>query len=282
MKKFALAVILLALCSLSYAQSPGGANPNEAAALLAQKNAAENASHSQFSPAECSFTFASSTGHTFLKYCVTVNGNITSFESPQSHEQLNAGFAGEGYGLCDFTPGTASYNDYGGFGDSGNFGPASVVNQNANLVKIARTTSDDIWTLTQTISQVAGVFPAAKIVMTLTNNSAIVRRGNLLRYADVDSAGLFQNSFDATDNSAFGWNPALQGNGSGLMLQDIGNSAFHFAYTQTLASGPAPCDPFANISFTTQSAVDGSVVIVYRFMIPAHKSLTVTVGYRPM
>jgi hypothetical protein len=61
-KKLALAVIMLALCSFSSAETPGAAsvkNQQEAAAALAQQNIAQAASHSPFSTSACSFTFTS-------------------------------------------------------------------------------------------------------------------------------------------------------------------------------------------------------------------------------
>jgi len=282
-KKAFLALAMLALSTISFAQTLAIASLQpEASALQAQDNAAETAPHSLSSTSACSFTFTSGTGLTFLKYCVTVNGNITSFESPAGEEQINFGAAGEGYGVCDFAGGTA-YNDYAGFGDSGNWGPASIVSQSAKSVKIARTTSDGIWTLTQTISMVAGLPPSAKIVMTLTNNSAVSRQGQLLRYADVDSAGIpQQNNFDATINSAFGWNPGREPSASGLMLQNGSSSIHALAFAQNVPDGPSPCVPFSHMSNSTQIAIDGSVVLLYRFQVAAHRSQTVTVSYRPM
>jgi len=276
-KKTLLALALLALSALSLAQAP----KQEAVALLAQKNAAEAVPHSPLSTTECAFTFTSGTGLTFLKYCVTANGNITSFESPSGQEQINAGTAGEGYGMCDFTGGTG-YNDYAGFGDSANWEPATVVSQSAKSVKIARTTSDGVWKLTQTISQIGGTSPYAKIAMTLTNNSSVTRQGQLIRYADVDAASISQNNFDLTVNSAFGWNPGREPAGSGLMLQNVGNTIHPLAFTQEVPDGPVPCVPFAHMSNSTQIASDGSVAILYRFQIAAHRSQTVTVSYRPM
>jgi len=277
-----LAFAMLALGVLGFAQTPAIANVQpESAALQAQRNAAEAAPHSSFSTSACSFTFTSGSGLTFLKYCVTANGNITSFASPVGEEQINVGVAGEGYGVCDFAGGTA-YNDYAGFGDSGNWGPASIVSQSAKSAKIARTTSDGIWTLTQTISMVAGLPPSAKIVMTLTNNSGISRQGQLIRYADVDAGGVSENNFDATVSGAFGWNPGREPSASGLMLQNSSSSIHALAFAQDVAPGPAPCVPFTHMSNSTQIAIDGSVVLLYRFEIAAHRSQTVTVSYRPM
>jgi hypothetical protein len=55
-----------------------------------------------------------------------------------------------------------------------------VLSHDAKSVKIARTTADGNWTLTQTITQVTGP-PSAKIAMALTNNTSVTRQAFLLR-----------------------------------------------------------------------------------------------------
>lgn len=174
MKKLVLAVTVLALCSLSLAETPSGNvnNQQEAAAGLAQKNTAQAAPHSPFATSACSFTFTSGANNTFLKYCVTDNGNITQLETPKGHEHIAVGDFAERYGFCDLNSNVA-YDDYADVGDTGNWGPATVVSQTAKSVKIARTTSDRVWTLTQTITQVAGMSPSVRISMALTNNTAV-------------------------------------------------------------------------------------------------------------
>src|SRR5712692_10533059 len=124
MKKLVLAVTVLALCSLSFAATPSAKKidlAKEAAAATTQKNAAEALPHGVNATSTCSFTFTSGVNNTFLKYCVTVNGNITQLETPLGHEHIAVGAFGEGYGVCDTTTGIG-YDDYADFGDSGNWG----------------------------------------------------------------------------------------------------------------------------------------------------------------
>ena len=193
---------------------------------------------------QCSFTFTSGNFLTFLQYCVTANGNIIQFETPEDTMLIAAKDLGEGYGICDATT-NVSYSDFGGLGDSGNWEPARVVNHTATSVKIARTTADGIWTLTQTITQVTGP-PSAKIVMALKNNSSNSREAFLLRYADADADGEVTNSFDATLNSAFGWNSVSADNPFGLVLQNLGTVTFGYdAFVQGVPDAPDPCNPFA-------------------------------------
>ena len=262
MKKFALALTVLALSSLSFA---GDSNP---------KNVDRD---TPLPSINCEFTFTAGASNTFLRYCVTDGGNILGIEGPQGHFMVPDNR--EGYGVCDESTGVA-YDDYGSFGDTGNWGPATVVSHSAKSVKIARTTNDGIWTLTQTISQVTGNTPMAKASMTLKNNTGVDRIALLMRYADVDADGVSENSLDGTRNSAFGWNPAGSGITFGLALQNVGTSPFHEGFAQNVPQGPAPCTPFANIGLTTLTATDGSLVMLYDLHVPKGASKTVTVSYR--
>jgi hypothetical protein len=282
-KKVVFAVAVLVPCSFSFAQTPSTVSVNrqaEVAAALAQQSSAETVLHSLLATSTCSFTFTSGAGETFQKFCVTANGNITQFEAPQGKEHIAVGAVGEGYGICDFSH-NVSYTDYADFGDSGNWNPATLVSQTAKSVKIARTTSDGIWTLTQTITQVTGNVPSAKVAMTLKNNSGISRIVFLLRYADVDAGGVFLNSLDATNKSAFGWNSRAGGNPFGLLLQNaVPTSVSHQGFTQTVPQGPDPCDEFTHLANGTQTGADGSIAMDYAVNLAKGASTTVTVAYK--
>ena len=127
--------------------------------------------------------------------------------------------------MCDLSTNT-EYFDYALFGDSPNWEAPALISQNATSVKIARTTSDGFWSLTQTFTQVAGTSPSVKVAMVITNNTTIDRTVFLMRYADVEPDHLFTSSMGATSNSAFAWdqtvsaNIGLRGN-FGLMLQGV-------------------------------------------------------------
>jgi hypothetical protein len=100
---------------------------------------------------DCWFLFKSGANNTRLLYCVTANGNIPLIGTSYDRSQIGGG--GEGYGICNESPAT-QYHDYA-TGDSGNWKPATVVSLTKASVKIARTTSDGNWTLTQPITKVA-------------------------------------------------------------------------------------------------------------------------------
>src|SRR5262245_32702571 len=108
-------------------------------------------------------------------------------------------------------------------GDSGNWGPAKVVSTADSSIRIVRSTSDGVWTLTQTITQLASS-QAVRVTMALKNNTSTGRLAFFMRYADVDVSGTSDNNFDATLTSAFGWNSFGKPNPPfGLMVQNVGN-----------------------------------------------------------
>ena len=85
----------------------------------------------------------------------------------------------------------------------GTWGAPVLLSSTASVVRIARTTTDGLWTLTQTITKQPGVQPYAKITMALKNNTGITKDAYLVRYADVDPASgpftdsTFLESFDS-------------------------------------------------------------------------------------
>lgn len=243
--------------------------------------APENRPTGTDSTSTCAFTFSSGAGITYLKFCVTVNGNITQLETPAGHEHIAAGLINEGYGICNETPPTA-YWDYADDGDSGTWGPASVVSQTLTSIKITRTTSDGIWTLTQTITQ-DKTTPAVKILMALKNNTGVARVAYLVRYADVDADATAVNDFGATVNSAAGWiNSSYAVIGHGLMLQNVRTSKFGYAngFVQTTYHGPNPCAFAFNAQSTALDFYDGSVLMAYADTIGAGKTKTATMIYK--
>jgi hypothetical protein len=293
--KTLILVVGVVLGSFAFAQEPGksSANPQQqATAASAQTGFARSAIRSQLATSLCAFTFTSGSGETFVKYCVTANGNITQLEMPQFHEHLAAGAFGEGYGICDASFGV-EYFDYADFGDSVNWGPATLVTQSATLVKIARTTADGAWTLTQNITMVPGTSPTVKVAMALRNNTTTDRVAFLMRYADVDANSSFINSFGATSNSGFGWDPTvfanigLRGNfGVNLVADalpqqlspDLGPQGF----TQSTPAGPSPCNPYSQMFAGLNTAADGSVVAIYELGVPKKGSKSVTMHYKGM
>jgi hypothetical protein len=274
----ALACMMLAGSISAFAASPTGSQ--QAAAAEAKKSAADAAPVSPLATDDCSYNFASGVNNTFLQYCVTVNGNIMQLTTPVGQPQITKGTDGEGYGVCDVTG--VSYSDYGLIGTTPNWNPASLVSLSGTSVKIARTTSDGIWTLTQTITEVVSN-SSIKVVMALKNNTAATRNAFILRYADVDAVGQPLNNLDGTHNSAMAWMSTPRGavNGFGLMLQNVGTSLFDYdGFVQNIAQGPNPCNYAANFTAGVVTKTDGSLVLTYVGTIPAHGTKTFTMMYR--
>jgi hypothetical protein len=225
-----------------------------------------------------------------MKYCITVNGNFAGFQSPAGVEMLDQSGSFEGYAICDFTNSSTQYYDYGNV-DSGNWGGPVLLVNNATEVKIERTTSDGLWTLTQTIMKIAGTPPYAKVIMALKNNSAESKEAVLLRYAnaapdDAASSGNFKENYDGTFNSAWGYIPeptnyATPSGPYGLMLQNVGNptpvsallSREGFAITGF--AGPNPCSAGTNFAGTLVD-VQGSIVYWYLFDLTKEQTVSVT------
>jgi hypothetical protein len=234
----------------------------------------------------CTYTFTIGSGRTYLQFCVTVNGNITEFQSPSGVEQLSPGgsSAFEGYGICDLTNSNTAYWDYAGDGDSGNWNPPSTVTHNGTMVKIARTTSDGAWTLTQTISIVGGANPYAKMIMALKNNSGETKDAYLIRYANaVPVSGYpYDQNYGGAFDAAVAYSEDTNG---GMLLQDSGPPApasigyNYAAFAIPSLTGPAPCDP-AGTWVGTLNDSQGSLVDWY--LIPTLKkeqTFTVTERY---
>jgi hypothetical protein len=230
----------------------------------------------------CSFNFTANSGDKLLKFCVTANGNITQLETPAGQELISHGTIAEGYGVCNESPAT-TYFDYAGDGDSGNWNPPTTLSSSATSVKIARTTSDGIWTLTQTFT-LDKATPAVKIAMALKNNTLVTRKAYLIRYADVDAGFASSNNFDGTANSAFGWtSTAGVLDAWGLMLKNTGvRWSFTNGFGETTFHGPNPCAFENNWPGHIVTATDGSIVLAYSDNIAAGKTKTATMAYRGM
>lgn len=236
----------------------------------------------------CTHQFTYGSGDTYLQFCVTVNGNIVEFQSPAGIEQIAQGTIGEGYGICDEGLST-QYYDWAGDGDSGNWAAPVLVSESSDTVKIERTTSDGLWTLTQTINLVAGTNPYAKIVMQLKNNADVAKYADLMRWANAQPAdpGVYgyKENLDSTFDSAWAYVPIAFGAPGnppyGLMLQNVGATPFtsRGGYTLNTPDAPPSCDPGAGYNGTLTN-VDGSIFYFYELGLMAKgKTDTVSVRY---
>lgn len=237
----------------------------------------------------CTYNFTAGSRYTYMNYCITANGNFANFQSPAGVEMLDQNGSFEGYGICDFAT-NVSYFDYN-YADSGNWNAPTTVLSTATEVKIERTTSDGLWTLTQTILRVAGPPPYAKMTMALKNNSGTTKNAYLMRFANFnpDHAAATGNSFenyDSSQQSVWGYNSladaALNGSDQyGMMLQNadpVLSSAVvtWFTFTQASAAGPDPCNPYLSGTITYGN---GSGVLSWRVELAKERSVNVSAKY---
>ena len=278
MKKLMYLLTILAVSLTTTHAQVRASHPQSAASDAVSKEAAIRAKQlyvgapSPDTTTTCTYSFTSGTGNKFLKYCVTVNGNIVTFQSPAGREYLATAPIGEGYAFCDF--GTATqYFDYAGYGDSGNWQAPVKVSSSTTSVKISRKTTDGRFTLTQTITQNAGN-ALAQVTMALVNNSTTTRHVGLLRYADIDADGSLNNTFDYTNRTAIGYNNF----GYGLQLAYVSGSAFNGAYSQDIPGGPNACQIFTSVLGPFNG--DGSVFAQVDMMLNKGASGTFVTTYK--
>jgi len=266
-------VLLLVFCSLA-------AHSQQAKPGQEQANVVNTA--------PCAFDFSSGANNTYFRFCVTATGNIPEIETPQGRLQMSFD-RHEGYGICNESPATAYY-DYGQYGDSGNWGVATVVSHTAQSVRIARTTADGIWTLTQTFTLVPST-PAVKVAMALKNNTAVARVVYLVRHGDLDAdwnnTETDKDNLTATTGGAFAWNTSIPfgtNSGYGLALENLGQPQFGYlqGFARTTFQPPNPCDFAGDSSGSVLTNVDGSVALAYVQSIGARKTKTATMIYRGM
>lgn len=230
----------------------------------------------------CTYNFQSGTGNSFLHFCVSVNGNISVITTPDGDAQLAS--AGEGYGVCATTSPTR-YEDYG-TSDTGNWHAPILLSKTTSSVKIARTTSDGHWTLTQTISRNTKA-ESITVVMALSNNQPISDGAFLVRFADPDPEGQTDVFYSSSINGVFATEDVLRTDDltaflPGLQLQNVGTPQFAFwqAYVQTGHTGPNACAFSANAIVPPISQHANSIEFVYVDNVPAGGTKTATVTYR--
>jgi len=232
----------------------------------------------------CSYDFTTGSGNTYLSYCVTVNGNILEIVTPFGQSMLGAN--GEGYGLCDQNA-PLNYTDYG-VSDTGNWGNATVLSHNLTAVKIARTTADGHWTLTQTITKVPAT-SSIKVVMALKNNQAVSDVAYLVRFADAEPATTDLDVWLGGLNSAIVRPFQKDDPNYGLQIANAGVLQFSYwqGFAQSINTGPNACafafnegkgGGFSNY-WSNGFGGPGSIEMAYAGTIGAGLTKTVTLSY---
>jgi hypothetical protein len=282
-----LALLVGFVCSNAAFAQPGSA---PIALQLADNATPEVSSNQQtqisgITPAattDCTYTFTSGGTATvkFLQYCVSANGNIVEFQSPMGLEHIRVGTVGDGYALCDFSAATGEvgYHDYAGFGDvdTGTGWAAPVLlSQTATMVKIARSTADGLWTLTQTFTQSAGD-ASVKVAMAIKNNTAKSRTIWLTRFTDIDANNTTANIMDGTVESVWGYSASQTG--SGLQISMAAPNTFN-NFGLAINQVDSACAIGAG-SNGLLNGVDGFAYSFHFIIVPARGTKTVTLKYK--
>jgi len=236
----------------------------------------------------CSYDFSSGSGNTYLSYCVTVDGNILEIQTPFGQNMM--GPNGEGYGLCDQNAqsGGIDYVDYAVL-DTGNWDNAIILSHSSTSVKIARTTSDGRWTLTQTITKIPKT-SSITVVMALKNNQTVADVAYLVRFVDAEPNSPGEYWLGGL-NSALARSDHLDPN-YGLQLSNVGIPPFGYwqGFAQSVNTGPNACAfAFNEGNLAGPSGPDnlwyykdtppGSMEMAYVGTIGAGKTATVTLSY---
>ncbi len=244
----------------------------------------------QAQDASCKYSFATGSGSGYLQFCITQNGTVYNFQSPQNVEMLSpqSSVPFEGYGICDPTT-NVSYYDYI-YEASNNWNAPTTLTSTASEVKIERVTSDGLWTLTQTFTLETGPPPYAKVAMELKNNTPETKTPTFLRFANfVPDSGSGVENYDSTLNSTWGYTSfsdatTTGANVYGLMLQNAeaptpGSITTTWqGVTQNTEFGPNPCGPLAASSGTI-TYNSGSGFLLYYPTLAKDKSVTITDKY---
>lgn len=163
------------------------------------KDVAEGLDAALVVPPQC---FSSGAGATFVKFCVTGDGNVSLFENPAGIVHINTR---EGYSVCTSNDQKTWVNqgfDVGSAEDG--FGPATMSEPGVLPLTITRTTWNGQWQLKQTFS---AKWPerGLDVKVSVKNLSGgTVPFVRLIRHADIDAGGTWLNGFSGTSHSTFG------------------------------------------------------------------------------
>jgi hypothetical protein len=223
----------------------------------------------------CSSTYTSGFEDSFFQWCLTSNGNIAQYKSPNEH--IRVGAVLEGYQICDVTP-NVGYFDYAQQ-ESGNWKTAILTQPNgANTfpVTVKRTTADGHFTLTQKFTQDTARRMII-ITMMIKNNTTVAHDVFVYRFADLDINGALINTFDNGVDSAWGYDSGTFGVHLVLQTNEFGNGAHKYKLsTGVLGACANPSDPDGPVT------EDGAIFIRALVPLAAKATATVIFNYRTM
>ena len=283
-EKLFVLFVALTLSAVALAQPPDpirAAREAAAAGSAAPAGVALNApTATPAATTTCTYQFTSAATATrpYLQYCVTVNGNVVEFQSPAGVEHIAVGTIGDGYALCDWAANGVGYHDYAGHGDADTgpgWGAPTLLSQTATVVKIARSTADGLWTLTQTFALNAAD-SSLNVTMAVKNNTAISRFIWFTRFTDIDAHSNTTNILDGTTNTVFGYD--VSATGYGLQISLAAQNPF---FKEGLATTSAANACAIGSGWTgLLNGADGAGYYWHGITVPPHGTKTVALKYK--
>ena len=289
-KKLVVLLIVSSLSTVAFGQT-------EMPIKKARRRSADTAANvvppnSSATPPGCTYQFTSGGTGTkkYLQYCISANGNVVEFQSPAGSEQIGMSLIGltnqpaEGYAICDLTLGGlgVSYMDYYAYAAQygGLFQTSVLLNLTATTVKIARTTYDGIWTLTQTFTQ-NSADASFTVVMAVKNNSAVARSIWLTRVTDINANNNHLNIMDGTTDTVFGYDVSEHGHGLQISLA-AANPYPHEGFATVPATILDPACFVGDHYFRLLDGGDGVANLLHVLTVPARGSKSVALKFRGM
>jgi len=277
-----IAALVFSIAALAQQVPDEAQTANVGSAATSSKPQTQIPAATPAATSNCTYTFTSggTASVKYLQYCITVNGNVAEFQSPLGTEHIRVGTVGDGYALCDLSAasGEVGYHDYAGFGDvdtGTGWGVPVLVSQTTAAVKIARTTADGLFTLTQTFTQSASD-ASVKVAMAIKNNTSIAKTIWLTRFTDIDAGGTTSNIMDGTVESVWGYSASETG--SGLQISLAAPNTFN-NFGLAINQVDNACAIGAGFNGLL-NGVDGFAYSFHFIIVPAHGTKTVTLKYK--
>ncbi len=229
--------------------------------------------------------FSSGSGATFLKICITDNGNISWFESPAGKVHLQSR---EGYAVCSSTNGSGVVHGFDANVAASGWGVSTVSEPNGAgtfPLIVTRHSLDGVIQFKQTFTLNVGE-RGIDAKMDVTNTSASsLQYVWISRYFDGDIDGVSTNAYDRTSDSVWGKDPADLTRG--LMLTaapSATNSTFPSLSSYSAWNPNAPGSQYARgCSSSNYSASTGDyvgVVLTYLPGLAPGQTKSLTLRYR--
>ena len=156
-----------------------------------------------------------------------------------------------------------------------------MVSQTATSVKIARTTTDGNWTLTQTFTAEETIPPAVRVTMALHNNTTVAHVAYLVRA--VGTTYIYSRNSSSTQSNAFAWanSSPVDNFGYGFLMSNVGTPQFGFmnSYVWQGSWLGNPCNFAGNAATAPTNQGEGVMSIAYVDSIGAKKTKTATIRY---